>query len=391
MRSPLDASAELETIFELDAVPIFCNVLFDDAPPARAAARGTLRLGVCPNTGFVFNQAFDASLLAYSPAYENSQVFSKHFAAYQEALARELATSLLAQDLVVEVGCGQADFLRELTLHGPFDAIGFDRSLATTSRAVTEGGGTLELRNDFLDVTQTRLAPKLVVNRHVLEHVVDPIGFLRDFHTLLSKHADGRLYVEVPNAMHSFEGGIWDLIYEHCGYFTMASLHAALERAGFAVDVTRTAFDGQFLAAFATPRRSGRGGTSIATGDVAASIAAARGLAPRFTAILDEANATLDALLGRSDAAMRVVLQGAGSKGVMLLNLLERGAEILCAVDKNPRKTGRYVAGTGHRIVEPRDLVELRPDVVLVANPAYCGEIERECRDLGVTARILPI
>ncbi len=391
MRSPLDSTAELETIFELDAVPVFCNVLYEDAVQARAAARGTLRLGVCPVTSFVFNQAFDASLLAYSPAYENSQVFSKLFAAYQAALARELAATLGAQDLVVEVGCGQADFLRELTLHGSFDAIGFDRSLVAASRALTDGGGTLELRNDFLDVTQSPLAPKLVVSRHVLEHVVDPLAMLRDFRALLSKHGDGRLCVEVPNAMHSFAGGIWDLIYEHCGYFTMASLHSALERAGFKVDMVRTAFDGQFLAALATPRREGQADTGVDAGDVAASIAAARGLAQHFTAILDEANTTLDALLGRRDTGARVVLQGAGSKGVMLLNLLDRGAEILCAVDKNPRKTGRYVAGTGHRIVEPRGLVAIRPDVVLVANPVYCDEVERECRDLGLAARVLPI
>ncbi|MCA8968963.1 MAG: methyltransferase domain-containing protein [Planctomycetes bacterium] len=391
MRSPLEPTSELETIFELENVPVFCNVLYDDVEAARSATRGTLRLGLCTATGFVFNQAFDPSLVAYSPIYENSQVFSPRFAAYQESLASALADGLTDHDLVVEVGCGQADFLRELVRHGPFRAVGFDRSLTGSTSEPTEGGGTLDLRNEFLDTASCTLAPKLVINRHVLEHVEDPLALLRGFRELIAKNPAGRLYLEVPNAEHSFRGGIWDLIYEHCGYFTEASLLEALGRAGFEVLELRRAFDEQFLCAIARPRTTDAALVFADKTSVEVAITAARALDSVFAATLQSANDTLDRELGTSHATKRVVIQGAGSKGVMLLNVLDRGSEILAAVDKNPRKTNRYIAGTGHVIVAPSALPELHPDVVLVANPAYLTEVERECRALGVDARVVAI
>jgi hypothetical protein len=42
------------------------------------------------------------------------------------------------------------------------------------------------------------------------------------------------------------------------------------------------------------------------------------------------------------------------------------------------------MAGTGHRIVAPKELVDLRPDLVIAMNSAYLGEIGRDLDDLGL-------
>ncbi len=95
----------------------------------------------------------------------------------------------------------------------------------------------------------------------------------------------------------------------------------------------------------------------------------------------------------RSDhaAGRRVVLWGGGSKGVAFLTTLGLTDEIAGVVDINPNKANTFMAGSGHRIVAPSTLTEIRPDVVIVMNPIYTNEISAELSALGIDAEIRPI
>jgi hypothetical protein len=76
---------------------------------------------------------------------------------------------------------------------------------------------------------------------------------------------------------------------------------------------------------------------------------------------------------------------------VAFLVVLDLGAEIAAVVDVNPHKRGRWLAGTGHRILGPDDLVSVRPDVVLVMNPIYTDEIRRDLESRGLTPLLVPL
>jgi len=58
-------------------------------------------------------------------------------------------------------------------------------------------------------------------------------------------------------------------------------------------------------------------------------------------------------------------------------------------VDINPRKQGMYVAGTGQKIVPPEFLRDYQPDVVIVMNPIYEGEIRQMVADWGLTPELM--
>ena len=45
------------------------------------------------------------------------------------------------------------------------------------------------------------------------------------------------------------------------------------------------------------------------------------------------------------------------------------GTIISHVVDVNPRKTGRFIGGSGQEIIAPSAVRELRPDVVVLMNP----------------------
>jgi hypothetical protein len=84
----------------------------------------------------------------------------------------------------------------------------------------------------------------------------------------------------------------------------------------------------------------------------------------------------------------RTVIWGGGSKGVTFLNVLGVDSSIEYVVDVNPHKQGKYVGGTGQRIVPPAFLGEYKPTDVFVMNPLYEHEIAGTLRVLGLEPRL---
>jgi hypothetical protein len=83
------------------------------------------------------------------------------------------------------------------------------------------------------------------------------------------------------------------------------------------------------------------------------------------------------------------VIWGGGSKGVSFLTTLGIGEEIGYAVDVNPFKQEKFMAGTGHRVVSPEFLRGYRPDLVIAMNPIYLPEIGSQLSSLGIDAELI--
>src|SRR5579884_2524564 len=114
-RCPVCGSSDLEWVVDLLDIPIHCNLLWNRREDALAAPRGDVRLHLCHDCGHLFNIAFDPARLRYSPQHENSLHFSPRFQQYAEELAKALVERHdLHEKTIVEIGCGQGDFLRML-------------------------------------------------------------------------------------------------------------------------------------------------------------------------------------------------------------------------------------------------------------------------------------
>ncbi|MDH3591986.1 MAG: class I SAM-dependent methyltransferase [Planctomycetota bacterium] len=375
-RCPVCSGSGLEVFFELAGVPTHCNVLHETEQSARSAPRGDIRLGFCRACGMIRNVAFDPARMEYGAAYENALHGSARFRRYAEDLAAQLRQRHgLDEARIVEIGCGDGHFLR-LLCRGPgnrgwgFDpacAAGSDGAVALVAEPFTAGGVAGSV--DF------------VACRHVLEHIESPAAFLDEVRRAAP---DATLYFEVPDARWTLErGGIWDVLYEHCSYFTPASLARLFTGAGLIVTRTGSAFGGQFLQLEAAP--AGAATTQAPPENVAE---CARRV-DSFRADYDEKASRWRERLGELRATgRRVALWGAGTKGVMFLNCVDTDRQAACVVDINAKKQGMHVAGTGQRIVAPDALAEFRPDVVLVMNPNYRDEIGARLDDLGVRAEL---
>lgn len=131
IKCPLCGSTEnYPTAFRKDA-PTLQNVIIDTRDAAASSPKGDIELRVCADCSFVFNSLYRQ--VDYTSDYENCQGHSPRFREHTARAARRVAhrvASLAGSVLIIEVGCGQGDFLRQVVsmIDGEKDffAIGFD-------------------------------------------------------------------------------------------------------------------------------------------------------------------------------------------------------------------------------------------------------------------------
>lgn len=388
-KCPVCGSAALQDCLRIEAMPTYCNILWPSVEEACNASRGDIDLAFCRDCGHVFNRVFDPGLMDYSEGYENSLHFSPKFNAYATALANRLVEGydIRGKD-VVELGCGKGDFLAMVCAAGDNRGTGFDKSF-DSGREGSAAHPNLTFVQDYYSEAYADRPADLVVCRHVLEHIQYPRAFLEGLRKTLDGRPDTLVYFEVPNALFTLRDlGIWDLIYEHCSYFTPGSLRRVFADSGFRVLDQDDAFDGQFLSIEAVPARSGESGLLPEPDELAAVTLDVDAFAESYRAKVAQWRSRLRQA---KDAGTKTVVWGAGSKGVTFLNIVREFAAIDYIVDLNPHKHGKYVPGTGQQVVPADFLVSYQPDQVIVMNSAYLGEIKSLLHEYGVESDVSPV
>jgi hypothetical protein len=355
-------------------------VLWPSAEAARQCPRGVIRLAFCSSCGFLHNAAFDEELVDYGLSYDNALHFSNVFQEYELDLARRLVDRYgLHEKLIVEIGCGSAHFLGLLCQVGDNRGLGFDPS-HEPEQLDELAVGRVEVRRQSFDEGASAGGASLICARHLLEHIAEPRKLLE---TLRRSLEDGSavLYFEVPNALLILERlSVWDLMYEHCGYFTSGSLERIFGATGFEVIEVAEAYGGQFVGIEA------RVATAESVEMTSTELAYMSSLVTAFSDHFEATRRTWNERLRQlGDQGKRVVVWGAGGKGVSFMNFLAEAHRVDALVDVNPRKQGMYLAGSGHEILAPESLIDRRPDVVVVMNQLYEHEITAHLRSLGMS------
>jgi hypothetical protein len=182
------------------------------------------------------------------------------------------------------------------------------------------------------------------------------------------------------------EAAFWDIYYEHCSYFSPGSLARLFRRSGFDVLELELDYDDQYIVLEARPGTGARrhpleepvDSLERLVGGFGRTLARTRG---RW---VSELRST------RADGGTAVVW-GAGSKAVAFLTSLGADVDVAAAVDINPHKQRMYIAGTGHEVLAPESLRELRPDLVVAMNSIYVDEIRDQLHALGLAPRVVGV
>ncbi|MCL4861953.1 MAG: methyltransferase domain-containing protein [Caldilineaceae bacterium] len=379
-------SPRAAVFMEAPRAPVICNVLWPTRAAALAAPRADIRLAFCPHCGHIFNPDFDPAIMDYNVAYENSLHFSPRFQQYVEALAADLVQRYnLRQKDVIDIGGGKGDFLKLICDLGDNRGLSIDPSYAPGPQ-----DGPIDPRitfvQDYYSEAYADRRADFIASRHTIEHIQNPVAFMQTLRRTIGDRSEIVLFFEAPNARFTLHDlAIWDIIYEHCSYFTAHSLGFLFTRCGFSVLDIRESFGGQFLCIEARPAQQTKPTRDAQAVDAIAHDVAV--FAERHAQKVAQEAATLAEW--RRDGK-KVVVWGAGSKGITYLNSLNTQDQIAYVVDVNPRKHGMFITGAGQEIVPPARLREYQPDVVLVMNPIYLDEIRQMLAAIEVTAELVP-
>lgn len=376
------------TLYRAPAIPVHSCILLNSSEEARAFPRRDLQLAFCSDCGFLYNERFDQAVMEYAGDFEESQHFSDTFNSFAKQLAMDIVQKCsISEKHVLEIGCGKGEFLRELCRIGGATGLGIDpgyRDDDGRSRQYDKVQFLAEYFNPGGD-----LNADIVLCRHTLEHI-SPV---RDFIASIRKGVGARVHpwiiFETPDAKRILdEGAFWDIYYEHCSYFSPGT-HARLFRQNeFEVTDLSLQYGGQYIVQYAKPL-AGRSKPRL---ELEEDLDEMRALAEQFPA---RAKAVQDewrrrVLTARADGR-RVVIWGGGSKGVSFLTTLGLDAEVSAVVDVNPYKQGKFMPGTGHRVIGPQALADAPPDLVIVMNPIYVDEIKMDLRKMDLTPEVVAV
>jgi SAM-dependent methyltransferase len=372
------------------SVPTNSCLLLESREEAESFPRGDIALHVCTSCGFVSNAAFRPASAEYSSRYEETQGFSDTFNQFAWDLAKRWVERYGLQDrTVLEIGCGKGEFLEMMCEAGIGAGIGIDPS-AHPERRRSEAAARIEWITDFYSEDHAQLAADAIVCRHTLEHIPDVARFMMRLRRSLGPRTDTVVLFELPDVRRVLaETAFWDVYYEHCSYFTAGSLARLFRATGFEVLDLSLDYDDQYLLIEARPADGpDQGRPSPLEADLDEVVHDAGRFSASRAARLEGWRERLAAL--RSSGG-RAVIWGGGSKGVAFLTALDDdrgdghdGHLVAAAVDINPHKHGMYIAGSGHRIVAPGELVEAPPDLVIVMNSVYVPEVREELAHLGL-------
>lgn len=280
---------------------------------------------------------------------------------YTDFVAAWIDSAIPAFSRVLEVGCHDGYLLGKLKSRG-HKCVGVEPS-PFAEVAKTDFG--LEIHADFF---QEGMFPPgsfdVIIVRHVVEHVPDPVAFLTTCAKTLREN--GLAYIEVPNSRWSLEESFFPEFHaDHISYFSLPSLRALLFKSGLSeilhADAASSYMRFPFLNALARkgPRSANRTDTGTWFQDFSTQAAI-----DRFRANWNRYLGNLDVVL----AGEKVAVWGTGSIGTQLAIDAGWGSESATFVDPNKANQGKRLSVTGNLVHGPEILTDLVPTVLVLAS-----------------------
>jgi len=366
-------------IYSKENCPVLNNVVYETEGEALNCVVGNVELMLCPECNFVFNCDFNKKLIFYNEDYDNSRIFSHVYVDYLDKLVRIYSQGIDKKAEILEIGCGQGDFLKKLCLVTDAKGFGYDN----TYRGEDTYGDNVRFSKEYFDPSKCNKKFDMLILRHVLEHVPQPYSFLKGIcdKKILSQAA--KLWIEVPDFEWILDKGVfYDVTYEHCNYFFKQTLANLLSSIGFKVIDIKNTFEGQYILMEA-----------IYTSDKIAK----KKISPSSFSISNSINRfynskqTYENLIKKTDG---VCIWGASGKGVIFLSELNDGVlkNVKYVIDINPQKQGKFLPVSAKKVMPPEILKEINTQLaVLLMNKIYEKEIKDKLKGLRIDSQAYTI
>jgi SAM-dependent methyltransferase len=313
-----------------------------------------------------------------------------HAKAYCEMAQKRFALGPLS--LVVELASNDGYLLKNFLKMG-IAVLGIDPS--DTVAAAAEKIGVPTLVQFFGKSVAQELARQgrqadLIIANNVLAHVPQLNDFVAGLALIL--RPSGSVTIEFPHLLELIRQVEFDTIYhEHYSYFSLYAIEQVFRRHHLRIyDLERLSTHGGSLRIFASHAHRSNLQDSVSLRELRAQETAA-GLAElptylQFAKRVDECRDSLrEFLAGAKRDGKRVAAYGAAAKGNTLLNFCGvTPQDISIVADRNPHKQRKLLPGTHIPVVSPEELMQAKPDYVLILPWNLRDEIRQQLA--GITA-----
>lgn len=292
----------------------------------------------------------------YYEDYVMTTSFSDSMTLYRQSLAKRFVEDYKLQNKrLFEIGCGDGQFLRFFKDLGVKE-LGIEPSKAFFDLARKKD---LNLLNCYMsdDIPLEENSFDAFVTSAVFEHLKNPSEVLQAAKKVLKIGGIG--LIEVP----SFEKSLKDMRYydifsDHVAYYTKKSLSNLVIRQGFEVIELFSSFNDEFLVIIFKKKE-----------DLPLS---------EFISGFENYKLSFQKVLSTiiSDGK-KIVVWGAGGKGIALLSMCGvSNSDVECVVDSDVYKIGKFTLGSHIEIKHPDELLQIKPDVIILTSLAYEEEIK---------------
>lgn len=347
-------------------------------PDQPAASLGMQRLRLdfirCLRCGHIYNRAFEYLHVPYAKhpnlMYNASTLWQVH----QQEVCRRLAEALPPNPTVIEIGCGEGGFLKRLAAAvGQGQFIGFDpNSSADLDLGYLQLKPELFIPKHHLQTYQ----PDLILSRHVLEHLNNPLAFIQEL-AFFSSWARQRpkLFFEVPCVDRLVKyGRLEDLYFEHNSHFTSHSFRSMLTSLPCQIEFIEHGYNEEVLCGLI--QLETLPGSEQILAETRAfreqSLLARRRIPAQIAELLAQ---------GRS-----LAFWGGTGKGAAFVHHfgLDATQTPLLVVDSDASKVGTFVPGTPYRIESAQCLLETPAQVIIIPAQWRAQDVVLEIAAAGI-------
>ena len=212
--------------------------------PDKHPLRNGYDVVLCPQCGFLFADSsvtqhdydvYYADFSKYEDNHTSTGGGGSGFDAQRiEDVANQITQVLGDRSLrIADIGCANGGILKKLKESGFENIVGIDPSQACV--AYIRDQLSIEAhRASVFDIPASLGQFDLIILSHVMEHILDLQGCIKEVSKFLAPH--GRLYIEVPDANRYVDfitSPYQDFNTEHINHFTQHSLDNLFENSGF--------------------------------------------------------------------------------------------------------------------------------------------------------------